>query len=119
MVPEFPNLFTITGPGSPGVVTNVPAAIEQHVEWIADCLVHLRERGVRSIEATEAATAEWTQHVQDVAATTLYPAADSWYMGSNVAGKPRVLLPYIAGLDIYRKVCDGVATSGYRGFELR
>jgi cation diffusion facilitator CzcD-associated flavoprotein CzcO len=116
MVPQFPNLFTITGPGSPGVVTNVPAAIEQHVEWIADCLCHMRDRGFDSIEATEDATVEWTQHVQDVANETLYPTADSWYMGANIPGKPRLFLPYIGGLGVYAKKCEEIVQGGYEGF---
>jgi cyclohexanone monooxygenase len=116
MVPNFPSLFTITGPGSPGVVTNVPAAIEQHVEWIADCLCHMRDRGFDSIEATEGATAEWTQHVQDVANDTLYPAADSWYMGANIPGKPRLFLPYIGGLGVYAGKCEEIVQGGYQGF---
>jgi cyclohexanone monooxygenase len=116
MVPNFPNLFTITGPGSPGVVTNVPAAIEQHVEWIADCLCHMRDAGFDSIEATEDATAEWTQHVQDVANETLYPAADSWYMGANIPGKPRLFLPYIGGLGVYARKCEEIVQGGYEGF---
>jgi len=118
MVPGFPNLFTITGPGSPGVVTNVPVAIEQHVEWIADLLSYARAVGHRTVEAAPAAADEWTAHVQDVANTTLYPTADSWYMGANIPGKPRVFLPYIGGLDVYRRRCDEIAAAGYPGFEL-
>jgi cyclohexanone monooxygenase len=118
MIPRFPNLFTITGPGSPGVVTNVPVAIEQHVEWIADLLGHARELGHETIEATPEAAGEWTAHVQDVAQATLYPTADSWYMGANIPGKPRVFLPYIGGLDVYRRRCDQIAAGGYPGFTL-
>jgi cyclohexanone monooxygenase len=118
MTPRFPNLFTITGPGSPGVVTNVPVAIEQHVEWVADLLSHLRGAGRDTVEATPEAAEEWTAHVQAVAETTLYPTADSWYMGSNVPGKPRVFLPYIGGLDVYRRRCDQIAADGYPGFAL-
>jgi cation diffusion facilitator CzcD-associated flavoprotein CzcO len=117
MVPRFPNLFTITGPGSPGVVTNVPVAIEQHVEWIADLLSYLRAEGQDTIEATPEAAAEWTAHVQEVAAATLYPTADSWYMGANIPGKPRVFLPYIGGLGAYRHRCDQIAAGGYPGFQ--
>jgi cyclohexanone monooxygenase len=118
MVPRFPNLFTITGPGSPGVVTNVPVAIEQHVEWIADLLCYLRERGYDTVEATPDAAGEWTAHVQEVADATLYPTADSWYMGANIPGKPRVFLPYIGGLGVYRRRCDQIAADGYPGFSL-
>jgi cation diffusion facilitator CzcD-associated flavoprotein CzcO len=116
MVPGFPNLFTITGPGSPGVVTNVPVAIEQHVEWIAGLLGYARENGHETAEAESWAADEWTAHVQDVAKTTLYPTADSWYMGANIPGKPRVFLPYIGGLDVYRRRCDEIAGAGYPGF---
>jgi cyclohexanone monooxygenase len=118
MIPRFPNLFTITGPGSPGVVTNVPVAIEQHVEWIAGLLAHARGAGHQTIEADPKAATEWTAHVQEVAAETLYPTADSWYMGANIPGKPRVFLPYIGGLDVYRRRCDQIAATGYPGFTL-
>ena len=118
MVPGFPNLFTITGPGSPGVVTNVPVAIEQHVEWIAGLLGYAREHGHETAEAESGAADEWTAHVQDVASTTLYPTADSWYMGANIPGKPRVFLPYIGGLDVYRRRCDEIAAAGYPGFRM-
>jgi cation diffusion facilitator CzcD-associated flavoprotein CzcO len=117
-VPGFPNLLTITGPGSPSVLSNMPVAIEQHVEWIGDCLVWLRERGIDGIEATEPATATWTQHVQDVANLTLFPKAASWYMGANIPGKPRLFLPYIGGVGNYRHKCDEVAANGYEGFAL-
>jgi cation diffusion facilitator CzcD-associated flavoprotein CzcO len=115
-VPGFPNLFTLTGPGSPGVVTNVPVAIEQHVEWVDELLCFARGRGAATIEATDDATKEWTRHVQDVANETLYPTADSWYMGANIPGKPRVFLPYIGGLDVYRRKCDEIAAAGYPGY---
>jgi cyclohexanone monooxygenase len=115
-VPGFPNLFTITGPGSPGVVTNVPVAIEQHVEWVADVLCFARNRGAATIEAAPDAATRWTGHVQDVANETLYPTADSWYMGANIPGKPRVFLPYIGGLDVYRAKCDEIAAAGYPGY---
>jgi cyclohexanone monooxygenase len=118
MVPGFPNLFTITGPGSPGVVTNVPVAIEQHVEWIAEFLCHLREHGHDTVEAAPDAADQWTAHVREVADTTLYPTADSWYMGANIPGKPRVFLPYIGGLGVYRRRCDEIAAGGYPGFVL-
>ena len=119
MVPRFPNLFTITGPGSPGVVTNVPVAIEQHVEWIADVLSYMRDNCMDTIEATEAAATEWTSHVQEVADATLFPTADSWYMGANIPGKPRVFLPYIGGLGVYRRKCEQIAADGYAGFAFR
>ena len=117
-VPGFPNLFTITGPGSPSVLSNMPVSIEQHVEWIADCLAWIREHGIDSIEAAEPAAAAWTQHVLDMAGFTLFPKAASWYMGANVPGKPRLFLPYIGGVGNYRHKCDEVAAGGYDGFEL-
>ena len=96
----------------------MPVSIEQHVEWISDCLTHLREQGADVIEATEAATAYWTDHVQQVAAGTLYPKAASWYMGANIPGKPRLFLPYVGGVGRYRHICEQVAADGYEGFEL-
>jgi cyclohexanone monooxygenase len=116
MVAGFPNLFTLTGPGSPSVLSNVVASIEQHVEWIADCLVHMRERGLATIEATVEAEDAWVDHVREVAEATLYPLANSWYIGANVPGKPRVFMPYVAGVVPYRKRCDAVAAAGYEGF---
>jgi cyclohexanone monooxygenase len=116
--PGFPNLFTITGPGSPSVLSNMPVSIEQHVDWIAGCLAWTREHGIDSIEAAEPAAAAWTRHVQDMAGYTLFPKAASWYMGANVPGKPRLFLPYIGGVGNYRHKCDEVAASGYDGFEL-
>jgi len=93
-------------------------SIEQHVEWIGDCLVHLRDRGVEAIEATSEAEDDWVDHVNEVGDTTLFPTANSWYMGSNVPGKPRVFMPYIGGVGAYRQVCDDVAAKGYEGFTL-
>jgi cation diffusion facilitator CzcD-associated flavoprotein CzcO len=117
-VPGFPNLFTITGPGSPSVLSNMPVSIEQHVEWIGDCLAWLREHDLDLIEATEPATASWTEHVQAVAAKTLYPKAASWYMGANIPGKPRLFLPYVGGVGNYRHKCAEIAANGYEGFSL-
>ncbi|TCK22004.1 flavin-containing monooxygenase [Pseudonocardia endophytica] len=117
-VPGFPNLLTITGPGSPSVLSNMPVSTEQHAEWIGDCLIHLRDNGIDRIEATADATEAWTEHVQEVAAGTLYPRAASWYMGANIPGKPRLFLPYVGGVGVYREKCDQVAADGYTGFEL-
>ena len=117
-VAGFPNLFMVTGPGSPSVLSNMIISIEQHVDWIADCLEHLRAHDLTTIEATESAQSEWVDHVREVADRTLYPEADSWYMGANVPGKPRVFLPYVGGVGRYRQICDEVATSGYKGFLL-
>ena len=114
----FPNLFMITGPGSPSVLSNMTVSIEQHVEWIADQLAYLRDHGFETIEPTPTAEAGWVQHVNDCADITLYPTANSWYMGANVPGKPRVFLPYIGGVDVYRAACDEVVERGHLGFEL-
>lgn len=114
----FPNLFMITGPGSPSVLANVIACIEQHVEWIVECLVRLRNDGVVEVEANHDEEVQWGQHVNDVAAQTLFVRAKSWYSGDNIEGKPRVFMPYPGGLDIYRDICDNVASLGYKGFTL-
>jgi cyclohexanone monooxygenase len=118
VVAGFPNLFTITGPGSPSVLSNMIVSIEQHVDWIADCLAQLRARGHAAIEATGEAEDAWVAHVNDVGHMTLYPLAKSWYMGANVPGKPRVFMPYIGGVGVYREKCDAVAAGGYAGFRL-
>jgi cyclohexanone monooxygenase len=114
---DFPNLFTITGPGSPSVLSNMMVSIEQHVDWIADCIAHLREKGLASIEPTLEAEDRWVDHVRELGEGTLYPRArNSWYMGANVPGKPRVLLPYVAGVGTYRKECERIVEAGYEGF---
>jgi cation diffusion facilitator CzcD-associated flavoprotein CzcO len=116
-IPGFPNMFTITGPGSPSVLTNMPVAIEQHVEWITQCIADLRAKGFKKIEATEAATADWLAHVNAAANKTLLPMAKhSWYLGANVPGKPRVFMPYAGGMAHYRKECEEIVSDGYRGF---
>jgi cyclohexanone monooxygenase len=112
----FPNLFIIAGPGSPSVLSNMVVSIEQHVEWIADCLLALRARGADLIEATEAAEDAWTEHVDEVARAGLFRHADSWYLGANVPGKPRVFMPYAGGVGAYRKKCAAVAADDYPGF---
>jgi len=112
----FPNLFLITGPGSPSVLSNMIVSIEQHVDWIADCVSYMRERGLDSMEAETAAEEKWVAHVNEVAYTTLYPQADSWYMGANIPGKPRIFMPYIGGVGPYRQICNDVAAKGYEGF---
>jgi cation diffusion facilitator CzcD-associated flavoprotein CzcO/acetyl esterase/lipase len=114
----FPNLFLITGPGSPSVLSNMTVSIEQHVDWVLDCVDHLTTTGFDVIEPTETAEAGWVQHVNDCADITLFPTANSWYMGANVPGKPRVFLPYCAGVDFYRASCDEVAARDYLGFTL-
>jgi cation diffusion facilitator CzcD-associated flavoprotein CzcO len=118
-VPGFPNMFTITGPGSPSVLCNMPVAIEQHVEWIADCIAFLRENGVARIEAATEAAERWGEHVNEIADTTLLPQVPhSWYLGANIPGKPRVFMPYAGGLPRYRGICNDVAAQGYPGFIL-
>ena len=114
----FPNLFLITGPGSPSVLSNMVVSIEQHVDWITDCLVHLRQAGLGRIEATEQAEEDWVALVAAVAEFSLFPRANSWYIGANVEGKPRVFLPYIGGVDTYRAQCDEIAANDYAGFSL-
>jgi cyclohexanone monooxygenase len=114
----FPNLFIITGPGSPSVLSNMIVSIEQHVDWIADCLAYLRDHGRDAIEATADAEDAWVAHVNEVGHATLYPLARSWYTGANVPGKPRVFMPYIGGVGVYRQKCDEVAKKGYEGFRL-
>jgi cation diffusion facilitator CzcD-associated flavoprotein CzcO/acetyl esterase/lipase len=113
----FPNLFFITGPGSPSVLSNMAVSIEQHVDWVADCLADMRSHGLDVIEPTEVAEAGWMQHVEDCAAITLFPAANSWYVGANVPGKPRVFMPYAAGVDFYKVACDEVVARDYLGFK--
>ena len=114
----FPNLFTITGPGSPSVLVNMLVAIEQHVDWVADCIAYLREHDLAAIQPSFAAEDDWVDHVNAVADHTLFPTANSWYMGAHVPGKPRVFMPYIGGLPRYTRICDSVAADGYRGFVL-
>ena len=117
-VAGFPNLFAITGPGSPSVLSNMIVSIEQHADWIADCIAYLREHHRTRIEATAEAESEWVQHVNDVGHATLYPQANSWYMGANIPGKPRIFMPYIGGVGVYRQTCDAIAAQGYTGFTL-
>jgi len=118
MVEGFPNMFVITGPGSPGVKTQMIAAIEQHVDWIAGAIDHLHSHQLDRIEPTAAAERAWVDHVNKVADATLYPLANSWYMGANIPGKPRVFMPYVGGFDRYKKHCDAIAARGYEGFTL-
>ena len=118
MMAGFPNLFMITGPQSPGVKSQMILACEQHVDWIADCLQHLRAKGLHRIEAEPVAEDAWVQHTNEVADGTLYPLANSWYVGANIPGKPRVFMPYVGGVMAYKKKCDEVAANGYEGFTL-
>jgi len=116
----FPNLFTITGPQSPSVLSNMPVSIAQHVDWIAECIATLRSTNKTVIEATSKAQEDWRARVNEVVAKTLYTKANSWYMGANIPGKPRAFLPYIdpEGVAGYRRICEEVAAKGYAGFEL-
>src|SRR5690606_22022566 len=110
--------FMITGPGSPSIVSNTVLSIEQHVDWIARCIGHLEEKGVATIEASAQAEAQWVRHVGDLADATLHPKGPSYMVGANVAGKPRVYMPYLGGVPRYRAECEQVAADGYRGFEM-
>jgi cation diffusion facilitator CzcD-associated flavoprotein CzcO len=116
----FPNFFTITGPQSPSVLSNMPVSIEQHVDWVSNCIDTMRKTGKTKIEATPAAQEEWIAHVNEIVNMTLMPGANSWYMSANIAGKPRAFLPYLGpeGVGGYRKKCDEVAAKGYEGFAL-
>jgi cyclohexanone monooxygenase len=116
MTAGFPNMFMITGPGSPSVLSNMIVSIEQHVDWIAGLLAHMRREAIASVEATGAAQAAWVEHVNEVAHRTLYPLANSWYMGANVPGKPQLFMPYVGGVGVYRQKCDEIAAGGYPGF---
>jgi cyclohexanone monooxygenase len=115
----FPNLFIITGPGSPSVLSNMIVSIEQHVDWIAEAIAFMRDRGFEAMEASKDAEDKWVAHVNEVAHMTLYPQANSWYMGANIPGKPRIFMPYIGGVGVYRRICDEVAAKGYEGFVMR
>ncbi len=113
----FPNLFTITGPGSPSVLTNMLPSIEHHVNWIAECITFVDQRGLARINAKANAQADWVEHVNEVGNTSLYPNCNSWYLGANIPGKPRVFMPYL-GFPPYAEKCKHVADNDYEGFEL-
>jgi cation diffusion facilitator CzcD-associated flavoprotein CzcO len=116
-VPEFPNLFIVAGPGSPSVLTNMVLAAEQHVDWIIDCIEYMRVHDLDTIEATEDAAHQWVDHVNGIAAQTLYPTCNSWYLGANIPGKARVFMPLL-GFPDYEVRCNEVAATGYAGFQL-
>lgn len=118
MTHGFPNLFMVTGPQSPSVLSNMAVSIEQHVDWICDTIEHMRETGKQVIEPTRTAEDGWVEHTNDFADITLFPEANSWYMGANVPGKARVVLPYVGGVGRYRGICDQVVEQGYLGFEM-
>ncbi|OYD70778.1 flavin-containing monooxygenase [Rhodococcus sp. OK302] len=117
-VPGFPNLFIMTGPGSPGVLANVILAGEQHADWISDFITYLDDHGLRTVEATTSATDAWVEECSERASRTLFPSANSWYLGANIPGKPRVFMPFIGGFGTYRQICEDVSASGYKGFEM-
>ncbi|GAC1608377.1 MAG: NAD(P)/FAD-dependent oxidoreductase [Ramlibacter sp.] len=118
MTRGFPNLFIVTGAGSPSVLVNMIVGIEHHVEWISQCLLHLRANGLDTIEPSQEAQDDWVEHVNAAANRTLFPKANSWFLGANIPGKPRVFMPYVAKIGVYRAECQQVADDGYRGFEL-
>lgn len=120
-VAGFPNLFTVQGPGSPSAATNFVAALEQHVEWIGDCITYLRANGIRAIEALDSAQREWMEHATSLVAPTVlvHPTCNSWYNGGNVPGKKRMYMGYSGGIPEYRRRCDEIAATGYTGFKLR
>jgi cyclohexanone monooxygenase len=115
----FPNLFLVTGPGSPSVLSTVMTSIEQHVDLITDTMAYLRDKGLTVIEPQQAAEDAWVDHVNEVANKTLHVKANSWYLGANIPGKPRVFMPYIGGVGVYRKKCEEIVAKGYEGFTLK
>ncbi|MGY1814671.1 flavin-containing monooxygenase [Blastococcus sp. SYSU D00820] len=117
-VPGFPNLFPVTGPGSPSVLANMILAAEQQVDWLLDLVTYCRAHGIDQVEARRDAAETWTRHVDDAAHQTLFVQARSWYLGANIEGKKRVFMPYIGGFGTYRRICDEVGADGYRGFVL-
>ena len=108
----------ITGPGSPSVLSNMPVSIEQHIEWIKDFIEYAEDKGIDIIEAEPEAERDWGKHVNEIAEKTLYMQANSWYLGANIPGKPRVFMPYAGGVGTYRKQCVEIAKEGYPGFHL-
>ena len=117
-IAEFPNLFTVTGPGSPSVLTNMLPSIEQHVDWIADCIAYMRQNGFERIASEPAAEAGWVEHVRETAGLSLRANCSSWYVGANIPGKPRVFMPYMGGYPAYLEKCADVVAKGYDGFAL-
>jgi cyclohexanone monooxygenase len=115
-VAGFPNMFIVTGPGSPSALSNMFVSIEQHIDWIARCVDFMRSDGHDTVESTLDAEAEWARHVDELAHQTLYPLANTWYLGANIPGKPRVFMAYAGGVDRYRRECEQVEADHYRGF---
>jgi cyclohexanone monooxygenase len=118
MVSGFPNMFLVAGPGSPAVKVQFVAAIEHGVDWIADAIRKMKECGFARINAESTSETNWVKHVNEVAEGTLFLMANSWYLGANIPGKPRVFMPYVGGFEQYIKLCDEAATKDYEGFEL-
>ena len=116
MSEAFPNLFMITGPGSPSVKSNMLVSIEQHVDFVTESIIYMRELGLEMMEPDVAAEDDWVDHVQEAANKTLFPRANSWYMGANIPGKPRLFMPYIGGVGTYRRICEEVVADNYEGF---
>ncbi|MDP1821201.1 MAG: NAD(P)/FAD-dependent oxidoreductase [Acidimicrobiales bacterium] len=116
----FPNMFLITGPGSPSVLSNMIVSIEQHVDFVTDTITYMRANGTATIDTTDDAEESWAEHVNEVAIGTPFtaPSCNSWYLGANIEGKTRVFMPYVGGVGRYRETCDEVVRDGYRGFEL-
>ena len=116
---RFPNLFTVTGPGSPSVLCNMLVAIEQHVNWISEAIGYVEDKGLATIEPTEAAELDWIAHVNEVAENTMYtaPSCNSWYLGANIPGKPRIFMPYVGGYPRYKERCEAVVANEYEGFQ--
>ncbi len=114
----FPNMFTITGPQSPSVLSNMPVSIEHHVEWVSNAIEYFVDNDIKLFEPTKEAEDSWNVHNREVAEQTLYPTANSWYMNENIEDKPTVFTPYIGGVDNYHAVIQEVAQKGYEGFEL-
>ena len=116
-IPNFPNLFTITGPGSPSVLTNMPRAIEQHVDWITNCISNLMKNKKQKIEASQKSADLWSKKVDEAVRKTMFLKTESsWYLGTNIKGKPMGFIPYSGGLDKYKIICDEVAENNYEGF---
>lgn len=115
-VAGFPNMFMITGPGSPSVLSNMVHSIETHANWIRDCINYLRSHKNSVIEANTVAEEKWVEHVNEVASRTLYPTSKSWFTGANIPGKPRVFMPYLGGVPAYRRIIEGIAEKDYEGF---
>ena len=118
MVSGFPNMFMVTGPQSPGVKSQMILSCEWHVDFIADAIEHMQDKGLTHIDAEETAEDGWVEHNNQVADSTLYPLANSWYVGANIPGKPRIFMPYVGGVEAYTNKCKQVVDNGYEGFRM-